>query len=150
MSGIDLFGNDIVEEQEEAPAKRKRRDLFKEFLPDLMMKKENILRQDPEAEKDFSTFIVNRAMSMHIDTVLYANEINKIPGLSKQMVYDFYIHAIRKGKRYGWAKKTNEKDLDIVMKFYNYNEQKALDVLNILSEKDIEAIKHKMRKGGRK
>jgi len=149
MSGIDLFGNDIVEPEEVAPAKRKRLDLFKDFLPDLTQHKVNLLRQDPEAEKDFQAFIINRAMSMHLDCVLYANEVNRRPTMTKQMVYDYYIHSIRKGKRYGWAKKTNVADVKLIMDYYGYNESKALEALRILKPEEIETLRQRMNKGGK-
>lgn len=150
MSGsIDLFGNDIPEPVVETPAKRKRFTLFDDFIPDITQHKKNLLRLHPEAVKDLSPFIINTAMSMHIDTVLYANEMNTRHWASPQMLYDYYIHTIRPAKRYGWAKKSKTENLDLIMEYYGYSEKKALDALSLLTESDIERIKNKMNKGGK-
>jgi len=146
---LTVFGTEHVEEVVEEPAKRKRVGLFDGFLQDITMRKDNILRQDEEAASDLSMFILNRALSMYVDTVLYANEMNRMSHLDKQMAYDFYVHAIRKGKRYGWAKKESDQDLQLVMEYFKYSEQKALDVMRLLTPEDIAQIKKEMDKGGK-
>ena len=52
-------------------------DLFKEILPDINYGHTNLIRTDDmdEAEYGRNCFIINRALSMNIDTILYVNEI---------------------------------------------------------------------------
>ncbi len=42
-------------------------------------------------------FLVNRAFAMHIDTIMFASEMNQYHQLSPQLQYDFYFHAVRQG-----------------------------------------------------
>ena len=47
---------------------------------------------DDITEKDYNPFIVNRALSMGIDTVLQANEMNQRHHLSKKLQFDFLLN----------------------------------------------------------
>jgi len=135
---------------EEEELKRKRIDLFKGFLPDLFERKENILRKEPWAERDFSPFIINKAMSMHLDTAMFANEMNKLSFLPKQMQYDFYIHGVSRRRRFGWQKKKNEEHVPLITKAFHCNERRALDIIEILTDDDIKEIKKEFYEGGNK
>ena len=146
----DLFGNKVEEVAEfDEPEKRSKFELFNDFLPDFFNNKKNIMRSHPEAERDFLPWIINKAMSQHMDCVLHANEMNLASNLPKFAQYDYYIHAIRKGKRYGWQKKHNIENLDLVMRHYNISEAKATVAMKLLSEEDIEYIKQANEQGGR-
>jgi len=147
---VDIYGEDIVPEEpvNESQFSRRKYRLF-DFMGDLTLDKNNILRQDVEAEKDFHPFIINRGMSMGIDTVLYANEMNFHCGLSKQMVYDFYIHSLRPGKRYNkWAKNVDDKTINLIREYYQLSLTKAWEAMALLTDEDIEDIKIRMDKGG--
>lgn len=127
-------------------------DLFKEILPDLNYKKENLIRNGEMSESDYTKhiFIVNRALSMNVDTVLYANEMNANYNLDPLLQYDYIINTLRKKKRYSkWAKSSSILDIEIVKEFYNYNEQRAREVLPLLSTEHLEEIKNKMSRGGK-
>ena len=83
-------------------------DLFREIIPSILQTKEDVLLTEQD-EKSYSPFMVNRALSYHKDTVLYANEMNSYPNLDKKLQYDFYINIIRASKRpYSkWHKKAS-------------------------------------------
>jgi hypothetical protein len=106
---------------------------------------------DPQADKDYSPFMVNRGLSYFADTVLYANEMNKYADLDKKMQFDFYVNAIPKRKRFSkWHKKEVSTDkLKSIMNCYKYNETKALEVLELLTDNEITIIEETMYKGGR-
>lgn len=109
------------------------------------------LFEDAQAEKDYVPFIVNRALSYFPDTVLYANEINCIPGMPKKWQFEFLRNSIPKRQRFSkWAKKqVATDDLTAVQEFYKYSSEKALEVMSILSADQIEYIKQQMGKGGK-
>lgn len=94
-------------------------------------------------------FLTNRTFAMHIDTIMFAEEMNQYHQLSPQLQYDFYFHAVRQGKRFGFPPKPPEiKDVDVVMEYFNYSRQKAIEALRLLSTTDIKEIKSTMDKGG--
>ena len=67
------------------------------------------------------------------------------------MQFDYYINAIPKRKRFSkWHKKdVSTEKLKSIMMCYKYNEAKALEVLDLLSEDSITVIEEKTYKGGR-
>ena len=121
-----------------------------DFLNSINYTKDNIFLEDPEyAEKAYPAFVVNRCLSYFPDTIFHANEMNKLSGLNNQIQYDYYRLSLRKRKRFSkWLKEEKEEDLETIKKFYNYSNQKAKDVLRILSKEDLLEIKEKLSTGG--
>jgi hypothetical protein len=96
-----------------------------------------------------STFIVNKALSFHADTVVQANEMNKYPSLDKDMQFAFLTSMIRRRKRYGgWIKKVEVDKLETIKEFYKYSTARAMDVADLITDADLSVMKHRMSKGG--
>jgi hypothetical protein len=123
-------------------------DLFKEIIPSILQTKEDVILTEQD-EKSYSPFMVNRALSYHKDTVLYANEMNQYPNLDKKLQYHFYINIVRAQKRpYSkWHKKAQSSDLSVVKEYYGYSDAKAEEALKILSPSQITAMKKQLYKG---
>ena len=122
---------------------------LKDYLYTINQSKKNIVKGDPEAEKAYPPFIVNKCLSSFVDTILYANEMNKNTHLSKDMQYHFMLHSLRKKKRFSpWLKQEKIADLEIVKKYYGYSNEKAQQALKILSPEQIKFIHKKMDTGG--
>ena len=86
-----------------------------------------------------------------MDTVMFANEMNRLPHLDKRLQYDFYINTVRPRKRFSpWDKKQKMNDLDVVKQYYGYSNEKARQALNILSPSQLDYIKSKLNRGGKK
>lgn len=103
--------------------------------------KEDIL--DPNG-KDYVPFVVNKSLSYFMDTVAYANEMNKYPFLDKRMQYDYLKGSIRKRKRFsGWVKKDKSDVIDAIIKYYDVSYRKALEYEKLLTEdQKHEILKH--------
>ena len=127
-------------------------DLFKELLPDINYGHKNLIRTGDMDEGEYGgkCFIINRALSMNVDTVLYANEMNIHYQLDPLLQYDYFINSIRKKKRWSkWAKALGPSaNLELIKEYYNYNEQRAREVLDLLTESEIEEIRLRFSKGG--
>lgn len=94
-------------------------------------------------------FLTNRAFAMHIDTIMFAEEMNQYHQLSPQLQYDFYFHAVRQGRRFGFPPKPEEhKHLEVVMEYFDYSRQKAIEALRILSLTDIKEMVQSLDRGG--
>lgn len=101
----------------------------------------NYLMNEPQAEKAYSPFMVNRGLSQFIDTVFEANEMNLLQGLDSKMQYDFLFASVRKKKRFAkWAKKTADEDIDVLMEYYQCNRYRAQEAKRLLTEDQIKAI----------
>ena len=106
---------------------------------------------DDIAEKGYSPFMINRGLSYFNDTVLFANEMNKYHHLDHRLQFDFLINIIRKRKRFSkWIKPEIASDVEVVKEYYGYSNQKARQVLTLLTSEQINDLKKKVYKGGRK
>ena len=98
----------------------------------------------------YNPFLTNRSFSMHMDTIMLAEKMNQHHKLGPDLQYDFYYYAVRKGKRFGFPPKPPEvENLEIVMEYFQYSKQKALEALQLLSTADINNMRKTMDKGGR-
>ena len=100
-------------------------------------------------EKEYAPFLVNRSLSYHQDTLLYANEMNRRFDISHKLQYHYLLNSIRKRKRFAkWSKPELADDLKIVMEYYLVSREKAEEYLTILTKKEIGILKTRMNKGG--
>ena len=124
---------------------------LKDWLNSINFNKENLIEEDPSAIKDYPPYIVNRCLSGHLDCVMFANEMNKYPFLDKDLQYSFYLNTLRKKKRFSpWLRKDKIEDLETVKQYYGYSNEKAYQVLKILSNEQIDYIKQRLEIGGKK
>ena len=122
---------------------------LKDWLNSINMNKKNLLDDDPTAK--YPAYIVNRCMSGHLDTVLFANEMNKVPNLDPKMQYSFLLNSVRKRKRFSpWLRKDEIRDLDLVKRYYGYSNEKAKQALSILTKEQLSFIKSKFETGGKR
>ena len=90
-------------------------------------------------------------MSGHLDTVLFANEMNMKPNLDLKMQYSFLLNSVRKRKRFSpWLRKDEIRDLDYVKRYYGYSNEKAKQALSILTKEQLSFIKSKFETGGKR
>jgi hypothetical protein len=123
---------------------------LKDYLYSINQSKKNIM-DDPDAVKGYPPYIINKCLSYHTDTVLYANEMNKYSDLDKKMQYDFYINSLKPRKRFSpWIKKQTLEHLELVKEYYGYNHAKSLEALRILTTEQLDQIKQALNKGGTK
>ena len=123
---------------------------LKDYLYSINQSKKNILDDDPDAERKYPPYIVNRCLSSFTDTILYANEMNKNSHLPHKMQYDFYINSVKPRKRFSpWARKGSIEYLEVVKEYYGYNNDKALQALRILTKDQLDNLSYLLRKGGK-
>lgn len=124
---------------------------LKDWLNSINFNKEDLTKEDPEVVKKYPPFIVNKCLAGHIDTVLFANEMNRHHHLDKDMQYSFLLNSVRKRKRFSpWLRKDKIEDLECVKSYYGYSNEKAQQALKILSPEQLNYIKKKLDLGGKK
>ena len=124
---------------------------LKDWLNSINFNKNNLIDEDPEAISSYPPYIVNRCLSGHLDTVLFANEMNKYSNLDKDMQYSFFRYTLRKRKRFSpWLKKEQVDDLDLVKKHYGYSNEKAKVAVCLLTKTQLETIRNQHDMGGKK
>ena len=76
--------------------------------------------------------------------------MNRFASIDKKMQYHFLINIIRKRKRFSkWLKPEIENDIEVVKEYYGYSNNKARQVLSLLSSDQINKLIEKVNKGGR-
>tara|TARA_Y100000004_G_scaffold177345_1_gene218846 strand:- start:190 stop:594 length:405 start_codon:yes stop_codon:yes gene_type:complete len=125
---------------------------LKDYLNSINYSKKSVMESDdPAWERNYPSYIINKCMSHHMDTVMYANEMNMHSHLDKKLQYDFFINIVRSRKRFSpWDKKQKMNDLEVVKQYYGYSNEKARQALNILTPDQLNFIKNKLNKGGKK
>ena len=125
-------------------------DLFKEIIPSILQTKDHCISSE-EDEKSYTPYIVNKAISSHIDALYFVSEMNYNHHLDKKLQYDYLFHSIRGYKRkfQKWVKYTEPSEIELIKEYYGYSSQKAKQILSLLSQQDIEYMKEKLNKGGK-
>ena len=124
---------------------------LKDWLNSINFNKTNLIEEDPSTIKDYAPYIINRCLSGNIDSILFANEMNKYSFLDKDMQYSFYLNILRKKKRFSpWLRKDKVTDLEIIKQYYGYSNEKASNALKILTPEQINFIKQRLETGGSK
>jgi len=124
---------------------------LKDWLNSINQNKKNIMDNDLSTEKTYPPYIINKCLSSHIDSIMFANEININHHIAKKLQYDFYINSLRIRTRFApWISKDKIEDLDLIKKYYGYSNEKAHQALKILNKDQIKYIKSKFDTGGLK
>jgi hypothetical protein len=109
------------------------------------------LMVDDVSEKAYSPFMVNRGLSYFPDTILYANEMNLNHHIDSSLQFDFLINIIKKKRRFSkWAKPMNIENLELIKEYYGYSNEKAKSVLSLLNDDQINELKTRIYKGGKR
>ena len=119
-----------------------------EYVKDLMTKSEC---DDTVMErKDYSKFIINRALSFHSDLIFYSNFVNGYPDIDNKCHYDFLHGSIPKKNRgfKPWIKAKKVENMEIVKEYFKYSNSKATQALAILSEENLQYMRKRLDKGG--
>lgn len=121
-------------------------DLFT-FINDISFGKKYLFNE--ETEPKYEPYMVNKALSLSVDSVIDANDMNLYYDLPKRMQHDYLINSIRPRKRFEkWPKADKNDDIAVIKEYYKYNDAKARSALSILGKKQIAIIKEKLEKGG--
>lgn len=125
-------------------------DLFKELIPSILSNK--VVTITAENDKEYPAFMVNKALSFHMDCILQANEMNMLHDVANVMQYDYLFHSIRSRKRHfqKWQKLEKIEDLEVIKEYYNLSNEKAKSALKLLTNTQIEELKTRLYKGGMK
>lgn len=121
-----------------------------EYVNSINATKKDIMVDDI-AEKGYAPYMVNKSLSYFNDTVLMANEMNRLYHLDSKLQYDFLINIVRKRKRFSkWNKPELINDVEVVKEYYGYSNDKARQILPLLTLDQIKILREKVSKGGKR
>jgi hypothetical protein len=122
-----------------------------DFVNSINFTKKNLMRgsdNDELSEKSYAPFLTNKSLSYFTDTLLYANEMNRMHFLDNKLQYEFFLNSIRKKKRFAkWAKADKNDDLVMISEYYQISLSKAKEAIRILTPEQLSTIRNKMEQG---
>ena len=122
-----------------------------DFVNAITYNKQDMFAQDQKySDSQYNKFLINKALSYFPDTILYANEANRIlQEVPNQSHFDFYRFVVEKKRRFAkWAKKTDNQKVDLLCKHYQVNIDVARQYAEIISDEDYKYIESLYDKGG--
>ena len=121
-----------------------------DYLNSINTNKNDIMDSDG-AEKIYNPYLINRSLSYFRDTVLISNEMNRYHHADNKLQYHFLLNIVRSKKRFSkWIKPEVVDDIEVVKEYYGYSTEKARSVLPLLSSEELDIIRKRIDKGGRK
>ena len=114
-----------------------------DYIKSISHTKKNIM----EEPKEYQAFIVNRGLSYFPDTVLFANEVNRLWAIPPKYQYEYLLNSIRPKDRFSkWNKKDKEKEktLTNIMEYYNCGYRVAKQYYNSIGEENVNYINNVM------
>jgi hypothetical protein len=115
------------------------------FVNDILQHKKDVIRNSDnpnDTEAYYSPYITNKALSFHVDTIFYSNEMNQHPHVDKLLQYDYLLNSVRAFKRkHAWIKSVKNEELQLISEYFNVNMNRAEEYLKILTKQDIKEIK---------
>ena len=113
------------------------------FVDSICQTKKNLL-EDGVDESEYNPFLSNRSLSYHIDSVLYAQEMNQYHFLDNRLQYEYLLHSVRQRKRWSkWSKK-DEQELEkvgLISWRYSISAAKAKEIMTLFSDEQITTMK---------
>jgi len=105
---------------------------------------------NPETEKAYVPFMVNRGLSYFNDSVLLANEMNQRAQVPVHCQYNFLRLALRPRKRFSkWLKNEETDDIKLIKKAYGYSSDKARMVSDLITPEALSNIRKTLDHGGK-
>ena len=102
-----------------------------------------------EMEKDYAPFMINRGLGQYADTVMLANQMNRMSSLDKKMQMEFLYGTVRKGKRFSkWGKAPKDKDIEVLVQVFQYSRSYAASVVDIFTSEQLIELSSRLNKGG--
>ena len=122
---------------------------LKDILYSINQSKQSLYDDDQDRISEYPPWMINKILSGHLDSILYANEMNRYYDLDKKMQYDFYLNSLKPRKRFApWVKRETLEHLELVKEYYGYSHNKAIAALRILTKSQLDKIKLLLDKGG--
>lgn len=122
-----------------------------DFVNSINFTKKNLMRgsdNDELSEKSYAPYLTNKSLSYFTDTLLYANEMNRMHFLDNKLQYEFFLNSIRKKKRFAkWAKADKNDDLVMISEYYQISLSKAKEAIRLLTQEQLSTIRNKMEQG---
>jgi len=115
------------------------------WLNEITLYKSPIEKFTEEDWKTFTTFMINKYISMNPEYIEIANYIQKYSNSPKQQIYTMYKNIIPKKKVYlkwigGKKKSQNTELVEKLSQYFLVSKRETEDYLDILHKRDVKSI----------
>lgn len=99
-----------------------------------------------KVEEGYNQFLINRALSLHLDTLAIVNEINMYGQLTDQMHFDYLAHMVDPRQRWAkWPKPKDHGSAKIVSEYYGLSISKAYDIVPLFDEETLNKMESQLK-----
>lgn len=124
-------------------------DRIWDYVNAVMKSKDRSVLKDPDFEKIYNAFIVNRSLSQHYDTVLAANLMNERSNLPPQAQFLFLLNTLdARFRKADWLKHTVSDDEKCVSEYYGCSVRHARGLVALHTSEQLTTIRARIDKGG--
>lgn len=121
-----------------------------DFVNAINYTKQDVFEELQPSETQYPRYMIDLAFSQYPDTVLFANEANMMLNAPARAHFKFYMNLIEKKKRFAkWGKVENDPKVELIMQHYNYSREKALQVVDLFTDEQLQSLQQKQYHGGR-
>jgi hypothetical protein len=127
----------------------KKNERIWEYLDAICQTKDTSVLEDPDFDKVYDPFVINRALSAHDDSVLAAQMVNERSDMPRKAQFLFLLNTLRSRKRFGnWLKGSKSDDAIAVAEYYGCSLRHARDLVSLHSSDQLTIIHARLEKGG--
>lgn len=120
-----------------------------QYLDAVSAKRDASIVEDMDFEKEYQSFLINRALSYHVDAILAANFMNERPLLDKRLQVFFLVNTLRPRKRFSkWLKSTPSDTAKMIAEYYGCSVKRALELVDLHTADQLLVIQKRVDKGG--
>ena len=118
-----------------------------DYVKDIESKKQYLMN-DEYAEREYVPWVINRALSLHLDCIFVVNQLNTMSHLDHKLQHDYLFNKIRSKKRFEkwpWKKGIGD-DITLIMQTYKYSREKAKQALRVITPEQLALLRQKQQK----
>ncbi|BAQ22704.1 clamp loader of DNA polymerase [Edwardsiella phage PEi20] len=160
---VSLFDDDVELNEHEVAWKQRDFDKVQELSDSFKEKAENELfailnditfgkkQRNLAQSENYNQFWIDNSLSQHVDCIMQSALVNCLK-LDDQSHFNYLLHAVPKGKRFGKWAKAHDDDVNVVfitrllMKFHTINNDDAVRYLETYKMKgNLPAVLKKMK-----
>lgn len=121
-----------------------------DFVRQIQSGKQDLMT-DPQSEKEYVPFVVNKALSYELDCLAYANEMNQRHHLDRKLQFHYLLNIVRNRKRpfHKWSKPEANEELQSIKLLFECSDRKAAEILHTLTTEQMALVKQATELGGR-
>ena len=137
----DMNDENIEKKDKESEEKISFFDLFNDISNhgDFL---DNYFAVKKELPKEYNAFMMNKAFSNFSDTIILANEMNKLHFIPDEMQWRFYKNIVIKKKRYSkWFKSIEDKEpIELLAKMFNCSVKEMKKNIHVIPKESLNEI----------